>query len=379
MAMCDSVYLDNAATSYPKPTSVITAMQNALQIGYGNPSRGNHRFSLSSAEAMFQVRESVAELIGLGDSRRIIFTQNATMALNMAIFGLIREPCHILISDLEHNSVVRPVEELRKRIGVVYDTFKTEGDIEHNIRQAIRPDTRYIVSTLASNVSGRIVPLSVLSKIRREYGVCVIGDASQVIGHLPIDLSRFPIDVLCAPGHKGLFGYMGCGFVAIASEVELVPHLYGGSGSHSLSLTMPQEYPDRLEAGTLPFYAILSMGYGIEHIRQEGLPKLAEKVEMLTRTLCDDLADIKDLKLISEGRLGIVSLHYARRTPDQMSEYLNQNGILTRSGLHCAPLAHRTYHTEKDGLVRISLSSENTQEHIARVRDVIWNMIKAIK
>ncbi len=377
--MYETIYLDNAATSYPKPASVIAAMHSALESAYGNPSRGNHALSLSSAEAMCWVRESVADLIGLRDSRRIIFTQNATMALNMAIFGLIREPCHVLISDLEHNSVVRPIEELTNRIGIVYDTFKTEGDIEQNIRDAMRPDTRYIVSTLASNVSGRIIPLHVLSKIRRTYGVCVIADASQVIGHLQIDLASYPIDALCAPGHKGLFGYMGCGFLALGNETEPVPHLYGGSGSQSLSLAMPSEYPDRLEAGTLPFYAILSMGYGMAHIKEAGLRALAAKVETLTHSLCGDLAEMAGMQMICEGNLGIVSLRHVRWTPDQMSEYLNQNGIYTRSGLHCAPLAHRTYHTEKEGLVRISISSENTAAQIQRARDVIFHMTKAIK
>lgn len=334
---------------------------------------------MRSAEAMWAVREAVAALIGADDPSRIILTQNATSALNIAIFGLIREPCHVLISDLEHNSVVRPIEELVKRVGIHYDVFKTSGDIEQNIMNAIRSDTRYIVSTLASNVSGRIVPLDILSRVRQRHGLRVIVDASQVAGHLPIDVGQFPIDALCAPGHKGLYGYMGCGFAFFDKSADVYPHSFGGSGSHSFLPTMPEEYPDRLEAGTLPFYSLLSMGYGIAYIQSMGLESVGDKIERLASGLREGLLSITGIELIGEPRLGILSFRHVDMTPDAVCEYLKQRGIFTRSGLHCAPLAHKTYHTEKEGLVRISLSYENHEWQMRRVRDVIWNMTREIK
>ena len=214
------IYLDNAATSFPKPQSVIKAIKECIQKYCGNPGRSTHKMSVKTSEKVYEARERIAEFLGLDVPENVVFTQNATHSLNLAIKTTIKPNTHVLISDIEHNSVLRPIYALKQKTGVRYSIFATDGDIRKSIVSKIENDTKYIVSTLASNVIGREVPLDILSGISKDYGLTLIVDASQLIGHKKIDLSKNQCDVLCAPGHKALFGIQGIGFCIFSDNLE---------------------------------------------------------------------------------------------------------------------------------------------------------------
>ena len=207
------IYLDNAATSFPKPRSDIKSVSDCIKKYCGNPSRSSHELSIRAGEAIFDTREKICGLLGVKDVERVVFTLNTTYALNIAIKTTITEKCHVIISDLEHNSVLRPIERLVKDLGVEYSVFNSDAaDLENEIATHVRDDTRALISTLCSNVTGREIPLSVLSRVRDKHRIALIVDAAQAAGHTDINLTKTPCDVLCAPGHKALFGIQGCGF-----------------------------------------------------------------------------------------------------------------------------------------------------------------------
>ena len=365
------IYFDNAATSFPKPHSVMRSTLRHLKTPYGNPGRSSHALALSAAEAIYEVREAVASFLDLPYPDRVVFTSGATQSLNVAIKGSIPPNTHVLISDLEHNSVIRPLEALVRERGVRYDVFSTKGDIEANIKKRLIPTTRFIVSTLASNVTGQIVPLEILSRLRKTCGVRIIADASQLIGHQKISLQKTPIDILCAPGHKGLFGMMGAGILVIASDLIPEPLLEGGSGSHSKLLTMPRELPDRLEAGTLPLCPILSIKSGVDYLSKLGWDEIHARLQKLNAELNDRLQNIESVKPIAQCSLGICSVTHGRFSTEQLAQYLANAGICVRSGLHCAPLAHKAYGTQDSGTVRISLSLLNRVTQLDRLYRVL--------
>lgn len=358
-----TVYLDHAATSWPKPPSVHKAMREAIVRFGGNPGRSAHALSMGAADVVFQAREAVAELLGIRRPEQVVFTMNATYALNTAIKTAIRSPCHILLSDIEHNAVLRPVHALVEQLGVEYSVFSTEGDIYSNICHAIRADTRMLVSTLASNVTGREIPLSVLSRIRREYGLYTVADASQLLGHAPVSLSEDPVDVLCAPGHKGLFGAMGCGF-AVYEDTPPYTLIEGGSGSESRETGMPQRLPERLEAGTLPVPSIASLTAGISYITGIGLNNIRQKTDQITEQLQRELSAMDGIHIVGSVGHGIVSFVSERYSPEELARELDRYSICTRAGLHCAPLAHKTFGTQDSGTVRLSASHTTTDEDV---------------
>lgn len=368
------IYLDNAATTYPKPKSLIRAIRRNVKKPYGNPGRGSHALSIHAAEAIYEAREAVADFLDFPGPERIVFTSGATHALNVAMKGSIPDGSHVLISDLEHNSVFRPIETLSRERGVVYDIFSTKGDIEANINRKLRPETRFIVTTLASNVTGKRIPLEILSKIRAERGICVIADAAQLIGHHRISLRETPIDILCAPGHKGLFGWMGAGFLVIGGDTVPSPIFDGGSGSHSRLSTMPQELPDRLEAGTLPLCPILSIKNGIDYLKNLGWAEIHSRMKAMTDLLTDRIDSLKSIERISDTDLGICSIRHKSLSTEALADHLIREGIYVRSGLHCAPLAHQAYGTIESGTVRISLSILNTRRDIDSLYKVLCSI-----
>lgn len=349
-------YLDNAATTYPKPRCVQSAVQQCLRQCGGNPGRSGHPLSLRAAETVYEAREAVNRLINGRDPARTVFTQNATAALNLAIKTSFQPGDELLISDLEHNAVLRPVEHLSRYRGVRYRVFATGGDLEQSIRSCIGQRTRGIVCTLVSNVTGQELPLSLLSRISRERGLLLIVDASQAIGHLPLDLRRTPCDVLCAPGHKGLFGIQGCGFAYFGDDRRRPTLTEGGSGNHSESLTMPEELPERFEPGTLPTPAIASLLAGIRMLEEEGIGRIGERCQRLTQAALERLESIPTIRVVG-GANGVISIVAQGGRNAELSRGLERQGIAIRGGLHCAPLAHRTLGTlATGGTLRISLS-----------------------
>ena len=315
-----------------------------------------------SAEKLYNAREAVCGLIGIDAPERVVFTLNATYALNMAIKTTVESGSHILISDLEHNSVLRPVYKLSRTDGVSFSVFCSGAcSLEDEIERHITKSTRAIVSTLGSNVTGRTIPLSLLSRIRKRHNLKLIVDASQVIGHEVIDLKRTPVDVLCAPGHKALFGIAGIGFAVFLDRVARESFIEGGSGIDSLNPLMPEENPEHFEAGTLPIPAAVSLLEGINYINSVGISEIKSRLDSYLELCRARIESIKGADLFSEG-LGIISFKIDDIPSSVVAYELDRAGIYTRSGLHCAPLVHETLGTVKQGLVRISLSYLNHAE-----------------
>lgn len=359
------VYLDNAATTFPKPKSVIRAVNECISFYCGNPGRSGHKLSLACAEKIFECRELLCSLFSYPYPERICFTQNATLALNTAIKGLIKEPCHVIISDLEHNSVIRPLYKRTKELGGEYTIFSTDGSIEENIIKEIRPNTKFIISTLQSNVTGSLIDLKMLSDIAKRYNLGLIIDASQYVGHFDLDLSDMYFDAVCMPGHKALFGIAGSG-VLILGKKRFDTLYEGGSGSESYNKLMPQEPPERYEAGTVCTPAIVSLLSGVQFIESYGLSEIESKIHSLTDRVNEVLSSMPYIKIYGANN-GIISFNYQGYTSEYIAQRLNEYGICVRAGIHCAPLIHKRLGTENTGLVRVSFSVFNNFSQIERL------------
>ena len=361
------IYLDNAATSFPKPRIVIKEVERCLKKYCGNPGRSGHRLSLAAAESIYETREEICKLVSLSSPDSVCFTQNATHALNIAIKGIIRDDGDCLISDLEHNSVIRPLYKQKQIYGGNILVFRTDIPLRQAISGVITDRTKYMVSTLSSNVTGKVIDIKELSSIARENNLKLILDASQYIGHHPLDLSGVAFDALCAPGHKALFGIQGSGFLIIGNQASEIPTLIeGGSGSGSLDTAMPLLSPERFEAGTLSTPSIISMRYGIKYIESIGQTEIENKIRFLTQTLLDRLSNIKKIQLIGCEN-GICALNVYGQSSETVSAYLDSCGICVRGGLHCSPLIHRRLGTASSGAVRVSLSVLNTKKDIDKL------------
>jgi cysteine desulfurase family protein len=368
------IYLDNAATSFPKPSTVVKESLKCIKSYCANPGRSSHALSMKTAEKIFSARCEIASLLGdIEKCERVVFTQNATYALNFAIRGSVKHGDHVLISDLEHNSVFRPIFSLYKSGICSYDTFES-ANIQKSIEEKIKKNTRWIVSTLCSNVTGKEIPLDVLSRVAKKYNLGLIVDASQYIGHKEIDLKRTPCNILCAPGHKALFGIQGCGFLLINDELERDALILGGSGNLSISAEMPKELPEHMEAGTLPSVSIISLLEGIKFINKIGLSEIEAKIQMLSNRLYDSLKSIVGLKVYSVSE-GIALFNFEKIPSEIFAGELSKYGICTRAGLHCAPSAHKLLGTLEGGAVRVSLSYFNGNNDI----DALYSVIKKIK
>ena len=360
------IYLDNAATTYPKPKKVIKECMRCIRDYCGNPGRSSHSLSMKTSEKIFEARESVAELLGMPDKcENVVFTQNATYALNFAIKCSVTPRSHILVSDVEHNSVIRPLNAMRKTHAIDYSMFSSD-DVEGSIEELIRPETKYLISTLGSNVTGKEISLSVLSRISKKYGLYLIVDSSQIIGHKRIDLEKTPCDVLCAPGHKALFGIQGSGFAFFRDYSKADVLIHGGSGNQSISEEMPDNLPERFEAGTLPSPSIISLLEGIKFINNQTLEFVENKISEISNLIYERLSSIKKVRIYAAEN-GIISFNLDGVSSHLVSEKLNSYRICTRAGLHCAPSAHRKLGTLESGTVRASLSCLNERADADRL------------
>jgi selenocysteine lyase/cysteine desulfurase len=291
---------------------------------------------------------------------------NATYAINQLLKGTLRVGDHVLISDLEHNAVLRPIEKLCEERGIQYSVFQTQqgGDICADILSKYRPNTRALICTHQSNICSYALPLAEIGALCRRLDILFFVDAAQSAGHLPIDMQKMQIDALCAPGHKGLLGLQGSGFCIYGARVHADTLIEGGSGYQSLSTHMPDEYPERGEAGTLPTPAITSLGSGVGYVSRIGLDAIAAHQRALFLRLRDMLASQKEYSVLLPEREGSVLSFTHRELPaDRIGAYLAEQGICVRTGFHCAPLAHKTLGTE-DGTVRVSFGMSNTAREI---------------
>ena len=352
------IYLDNAATSFPKPQGIFRELEFCLKTSCGNPGRSSHTLSLRASELIYSVRERLAHLFSFRHPEQVVFTYNATYALNLAIKTLVPKDCHIITTDMEHNSVIRPLEALCKSRSIKYTEISTEGDLLKELNSALRPETKGLVCSLCSNVIGRALPLSVLSKFARENSLFLIIDGSQAAGHMEINLTECPCDAFCAPGHKALFGIQGSGFVIFGDKERGESFIEGGSGSESLNTEMPRLLPEGYEAGTLSTPAIATLGAGVDFIGQVGITEIRKRLDMLTEALYERLTTIPGIRIYGRGS-GILSFNLGKLPSSYVASRLDTHGICVRGGLHCAPGIHRRLGTCDRGAVRASFSYLN--------------------
>lgn len=365
------IYLDNAATTMHKPPQVIEAVVKAMRTA-GNASRGAHEEALLTSRVVYDTRVKLAELFHCARPDHVIFTCNATEALNIALNGIFHKGDHVITTELEHNSVLRPLYRLEEA-----------GEIELSFVQAdkmglIRPDgfealirgnTKAIVSTHASNLTGNPVDLRAVGKIAHEHGLLLVADASQTAGALPIDMEDMQIDILCTTGHKGLMGPQGTGCLCLRGGVEIRPFKVGGSGVQSYNRRQPEEMPVRLEAGTLNGHGIFGLSAALDFIRETGLGKIhAHEIRLMRRFLAG-LAEIRGVKTYgdfsTDERAAIVALNIGTYDSALVSDELSaEYGIATRPGAHCAPRMHEALGTTEQGAVRFSFSWYNTEAEV---------------
>ena len=372
------IYLDNAATTLQKPQPVIDAVTAAL-CSLGNSSRGSYQSALSAARTIYEARCRVAAFFGCTQPDRVIFTANVTEALNITLSGLFQPGDHVISTDLEHNSVLRPLYRLEAESGVSLSFVPADrwGCVDYAaFERLICPQTRAIVCTHASNLTGNLLDLAAIGRIAKAHGLLLIVDAAQTAGCIPIDMEALSIDVLCFTGHKGLMGPQGTGGLCLREGVEIRPWKVGGSGVQSYSRTQPEQYPTRLEAGTLNGHGIAGLSAAIAYLDEIGLSAVQEKEAALMRKFYDGVRSIDGVTVYGDfdapERAAIVALNIRDYDSGSVADELSEvYGIAVRPGAHCAPRMHRALGTEERGAVRFSFSWFNTETEVdAAVRAV---------
>ena len=372
------IYLDNAATTLHKPPQVMEAVVRAMTT-MGNAARGAHGSALEASRAIYDTRRKLAALFGCPRPDHVVFTCNSTEALNTAISGLLAPGDHVVSTDLEHNSVLRPLYRLEAERGVAVSFVP--ADRRGNVALAdfdalIRPETRAIVCTHGSNLTGNLVDIARVGRLARERGVLLVVDASQTAGSVPIHMEEMGIDVLCFTGHKGLMGPQGTGGLCIRPGVDIRPWKVGGSGVQSYSREQPEEYPTRLEAGTLNSHGILGLSAALDFIRDTGVETIGRREGELMERFYRGVVSLKGVTVYGDfaqpRRGAIVALNVGDMGSGEVSDILSEEyGIATRPGAHCAPRMHQALGTVEQGAVRFSFSWYNTEEEVdAAVRAV---------
>ena len=360
------IYFDNAATGGRKPDSVIGAVSSAIKV-CANPGRSGHKLALSCALLVQNCRNLLTEVFDGYGFDRVVFTKNCTEALNIALFGTLKKGDHAIVSCMEHNSVLRPLEFLRKSGVISYDVcpLNANGNLSpEEIVSKLRPNTKLVAITSASNVTGAIPPIEKIRAVLPSE-VLLLCDGAQGAGHIPLRMQEMGIDLLTLAGHKGLMGIQGSGALLFSERIDPTPLLYGGTGSISLSLDMPDFYPDSLEAGTLSFPAIASLLEGVSFVSLR-LEEIYEKLVAFSRYFLNGLKRLPLYTAYSTANpCGIVAFKHAFLQSEQLASVLSSKyGIAVRGGLHCAPLMHEHLGSLDGGLVRVSFSTFNTLREI---------------
>lgn len=371
------IYLDNGATSFPKPLSVRQNVDISLKKFSANPGRSGHSLSLRAAKEIFECRKRLKELFNVNSEEEIIFTENCTMALNTVIFGLLSEGDHVLISSMEHNSVTRPLESLKDK-GVTYSTFDysyDDNETVDNVRNLIKPETKLVICTHASNVFGFRFPIERICALCHAYGILFCVDSAQSAGVFDIDVGTNQYDFVCMSGHKSLYGPMGTG-VLILNNRNLKPLLYGGTGTESVKKSQPEGLPEKFESGTQNMNGISGLKAGVDFVKNRGIKNIYNHEYKLAKRLFNGLANNR--KVITYNK----SFDYSKVAPvvsfnidgvysEDLVAKLNKYGIMTRGGLHCSPLAHTTMNTIENGTVRVVPGAFNTINDINYLLNVI--------
>ena len=380
------IYLDHAATSWPKPPEVVAAMTRFLEHTGGNPGRAGHRLSIDAGRIVYKTREKLATLFNAGDPLRVIFTPNATHAINLALYGLLRSGDHVITSGIEHNAVMRPLRFLEQN-GVCVSVVPCDGDgmlDPQNLARAVTKSTRLIVATHAGNVTGTILPVAEISAVARRAGAFLLVDAAQSAGAVPIDIQAMGIDLLAFAGHKGLQGPPGTGGLVFGERVRtegIRPLTRGGTGSRSKSELQPEDLPDKFESGTLNGAGIAGLGAGVDFVLERGIDSIHAHEIALAKMLAEGLGNIPDVRLYGsndwEKRSAVVSFTSDKYQTSEIGFRLDEEfGILCRVGLHCAPAAHRTIGSFPGGTVRFAPGPQTTASDIEATIAAVASILK---
>lgn len=384
--MRDIIYLDSAATSYPKPEEVLAESDRCMREYCGNSGRGSHKLAVASAEKIYECRASLGKMLG-ASPENVIFTQNTTYALNMAILGTLRSGDHAIISNLEHNSTMRPVYNSYIRHGVTYSVFDafTDGECDtervlSSIKKLTRKNTRALICTHTSNICSITLPVREIGEYCKNHGIIFILDGAQGVGHSKINMNDMNIDILCLPSHKGLYGPQGCGAMLLSDGILPREMIFGGSGVNSLLPNMPEEPPEKYEAGTLPTPAIAGLCEGIKFVQGLDEERILNHEKRLWQYTHDKLSSIKKVKIYAPRHSGpILLFNILGMKSESAGEMLSERGICVRCGYHCAPLAHATLDTHRDGCggaIRVSFSVFNSKSDIDALFDAVGEIIQ---
>ena len=379
------IYLDNAATSFPKPRAVGEEMRRCVDVYGGNPGRGAHSLAMAAAKKVFECRELASEMLGVGEPERVFFTPNATFGINAVLKGLLQKGDHVIISDLEHNAVWRPIHKLAEQGIVTYDIFRTyaeKGAISDDricaeIQRLIRPDTRMVFCTHGSNICSAILPIQKIGELCRRAHILFCVDGSQTAGREKIKVDEMKIDALCLPGHKGLYGPQGSGLVVLGRGVLLDTMTEGGNGVDSLSPLMPEDAPERYEAGTVATPCIAGLWAGMRAVRERGIDSVAYEEYRIIRRMTEALSSIRGVTVYTPWHNGGILLFNVRGADSEsIAAELNENDVCVRGGYHCAALAHRTLRIPDGGAVRASVGMFNTTAEADAFVNRVYNVAR---
>ena len=372
-------YLDNAATSFPKPPNVAREIRRCIDYYCGNAGRGSHKLSLIAASSIYECREQICTLINVPAPENIVFVPSCTYGLNLIIKGLLKQGDHVLISDMEHNSVLRPLSALANDGKITFDIFsalsnpnKTEENILTEIEKKLRKNTKLLICNHQSNICSFSLPIDKIGELCKKYNVLFAVDVAQSIGHCNIDMQKMNIQYISAPGHKGLYGPQGSAFVAINSKNIIEPLIEGGNGIYSLDTKMPDFLPERHEVGTLPLPSIVGLYEGIKEIKLRGIDEISHHERDLFTYLCDNLLNINGISVyMPEFKGNTLSFNVKSIPAEQVCALLDQESICVRSGFHCSALGHTSLGTKETGTVRVSFGFFNTKKDIDKLLSVI--------
>ncbi len=371
------IYLDNAATSYPKPKSVVDSVTNSMIFYGANPGRGGHKMSVKTSEKIFETRCLLNEFFNGYGEEYVSFAGNCTQALNYAIKGVLRPGDHAIISSLEHNSVARPMEELKGKGVIEYDVFYVDESDEktiENFKKCFKKNTKLCVVTGVSNAFGDVLPIRELARIAHSREALFFLDGAQMAGHIPVDVKAMGIDCICIPGHKGLLGPMGTGAL-LHNGIAFEPLITGGTGTGSLSLVQKKQFPEYLESGTLNVPGICGLGEGVRYVMKRDV----ETIRRIENEICEEIIfGVKKIEGVELYRRGnkkaygpVVSFNVNAFHSETVAGILAQNSVAVRGGYHCAKLAHETYGTTFKGAVRLSPSEKTSKKDIFIIINII--------
>lgn len=379
------IYLDNAATTYPKPEVVYEAVLNQMKNFGANPGRSGHKLAIEAGRSIFNARELVSKLFNINNPMQIIFTSNATEALNLAIKGVLSPGDHVITTSMEHNSVMRPIKTM-ERAGVENTIVQCNenGILDPlEVKKAIKDNTKLIVMTHASNVTGTLLPIEEVGKIAKEENILFLVDAAQTAGVYRIDVDKFNIDLLALPGHKGLYGPQGTGILYIREGLNVMHFKEGGTGSKSEELTQPEIIPDRYESGTPNTPGVAGLAKGVEFLMETGIDNIRRHEEELTQHFIDGLKVIPQVKIYgpqdATKQAAVVSINIGEEDSSEIGYILDKVfNIAVRPGLHCSPMAHKTVGSFEQGTVRFSMGYFNKKDDIDAAIIAIKSIVEQI-